>query len=463
METKSKVLKSDALKCMYVMTSLERSTPCESLETCKAMYGTPSITFTADVSGSMIQNMERLVNSLLALIDLAGPGTQLKVVLFDEIATTIFCDTLQTDVNSVKQFLRRTIINCGKSTNLELALKESLSFEENNEKNSEESSDPKHFKNEEIILEENAKETLLLFASDGMSNMGISSSYELIEYARSFSAYSSHTIFTLGIKTNPDAELNSELLKHMALDSGGLFQLTDTEEGITKILGDILAYHYYYRTCLSHVSCTSANGKEGKLKTNLGKKGAKLRADAPFTLIWEFPLDAQTPFTFQFNEKERLSQNTHDSKKVQLECKNAEEHDAFTILGCCIISPALDKLLNKEDLRFYYKCLHEYIEQSKFKSLTEYLHVLQKCIDMPENGKEEIAEVSFQSYALSCGVGEVSLQATELQTTAILLSQAQHYEPSHANDQDINQGSEEIDSQKTVESESNKRLKISKK
>jgi hypothetical protein len=442
----------------YVMSSLQLTLPCEDIETCQRTYGPPKITFAADISGSMIENMETLRDSLYGLIDMAGKGTILRVVAFDESARTLIEEELQGEehLRKIKDKLAYSLINWDRGTNLEVAISHCLSSSlvpkssstkpDNYSDESYPSSDPQSFS------EESHAETLLVFASDGVANIGREKSSELIEYARSFPSYVNHTMFTLGIRTNQSGDLNSDLLKDMALDSGGIFQLTETKEGIAKILGDVFAHHYFYRYLIQIPVCTSANGCIGQMKTSMGLKGAKLRADKPLTWIWEFPLTAEGPFTLSFTSIKRTT-TVVISESLPLQTNKATELQAFIILGCVLVTPALDKTLTLDQVKHNHDLLSQCIHLTGFQSLTPLQHSLQLCIDM-FGSRVENPDASLQSYTMSSGGGEDSIQVQELRSSAVQFSQAQG----------IVEDTEPLDSQSTVLSEStketsNKRLK----
>jgi hypothetical protein len=229
-------------------------------------------------------------------------------------------------------------------------------------------------------------------------------SSELIEYARSFPSYVNHTMFTLGIRTNQSGDLNSDLLKDMALDSGGIFQLTETKEGIAKILGDVFAHHYFYRYLIQIPVCTSANGCIGQMKTSMGLKGAKLRADKPLTWIWEFPLTAEGPFTLSFTSIKRTT-TVVISESLPLQTNKATELQAFIILGCVLVTPALDKTLTLDQVKHNHDLLSQCIHLTGFQSLTPLQHSLQLCIDM-FGSRVENPDASLQSYTMSSGEGK---------------------------------------------------------
>jgi hypothetical protein len=395
----------------------------ETLEECKKRVNPPSITFVGDVSGSMQPNMHPLLNSILALIDMAGPGSSLRVILFDDCARTILPLTLLTKSNSqeIKDQMKNSVKNFNRSTNLELALKAILEDSEN--------SNPKPLEESRLLT---------LFASDGLANQGRQSSKELLDYARSFVSYGKQTFHTLGIKTDPSAELNSELLKDLALDTCGSFFLTEHSDGIAQSIGDVLADHYFVKFIHVNVECISSNGARGILRTRISSRGATLRSDRALQLTWEFPIDALEPYTLTMTGtlgEEKIY------KKETLNSVQAQEIQIEQILGCAIISPALEKTFTKEELSEKLSLLKLFAPSCPI-DLEKHIKSLQRCLDHYDTAGEQSAEVSWQSYALSSGGGaDVSLHANDLRQFAVQCSQEQY------------------DSQQTVESESTKRFK----
>jgi hypothetical protein len=491
MEVISASLDMPLLGKKYVMSSLQLSTPCEDIDTCQRTYGPPQITFAADISGSMIDNMTTLRESLFALLDMAGKGTRLRIVVFDETAQTLVEEELQDQAKQIKDKLIYSLINWDRGTNLEVAISHCLTLSPltstslsstslsstsltstsltsststtssapllndpgipdstlNKDPNSDPHPLPASLPAAEHITSDDP-ETLLVFASDGVANIGRETSSELIQYARSFPSYVNHTVFTLGIRTNKWSDLNSDLLKDMALDSGGVFQLTETKEGIAKILGDMFAYHYFFRYLIHSLVCTSANGCRGEIKTAVGLRGSKLRADKPLTWIWEFPLTAEGPFTLSFSSQQRGSLHS-TTQSISSQAEIASELQYFIILGCVLITPALDKTLHLDQLKQNHVTLSQIIERTGYQTLVPLLHSLQLCIDS-FGTRVENPDLSLQSFTMSSGGGEDSIQVEQLRSSAVQFSQVQGHEDEP----------ELYDSQKTVASETNKRIKL---
>jgi hypothetical protein len=401
-----------------------------TLEDSKKNVGPPSITFLGDISGSMQPNMQSLLNSILALIDMCGPDSSVRVILFDDTPRTILPWTLLSADNSdLKEHVKYSVENYGRGTNLELALYAVLGDSE-----SQQTSDPApHLP---------TSRSLTLFASDGLANLGRETSADLLEFARSFKSYGQETFYTLGIRTDPLSQLNSELLKDLALDSCGTFSLTKDTEGIAKSIGDVLADHYFVEYTHVKVQCKSSNGLFGTLCTRVSPRGATLRSDKSLTLTWEFPLEAKEPFELIQTRKNKRGET--EELNETLKPGLADQQQIEQIIGCAIVAPALDKLLTKETLSLKLKQLKEFLKQNSSVELEVHIKSIQECLDSFDIGGEQNAEVSWHSYAMSSGGGaEVSMHANDLRIIALQCSQAQ----------------EEFDSQKTEESETTKRLR----
>ena len=481
----------------YVKTELACSCT-ETAAECKTLYGPLRVTFVADVSGSMMPNMTILKNSLLALIDLAGEGSCVRVLTFDDVTRTILKSTIlsKDNIPEIKESIKTTLVNYGKSTNLQEAIRyclsettlietpsqlhltqltsstssssfidprQPLSSQATSAQAAQGGSDPKHSCGD-VVQDKQEEETgkddteqITIFASDGLANSGLITSPYLLTFARTFETYFNQTFYTLGIKLDPYTELNSELLKDMALDSGGSFAITSNSDGIAEILGDVLAHHYFVRFTDMQFKCESKNGHSGSLCTKIPKRGGVLRADKPLELIWEFPCEALPPFTLHVSMKKRqIIENKHlketNSSENVLDLKPFVEDDIEKIFGCVLLAPAMDRKQSLEELKEKIVQFEKFmnVHLPAFKGTLHYVHdSLKNCLEKFGYGGEQTAEDSMHSYAMSSGGGAVmSVQAAELRSSALQATQAQSRD-------------ESWDSQKTVESESNKRQKTS--
>jgi len=461
----SACISSKSLDKTYVNTVLSTPLPTMPVRDAKDLYGPPKITLVVDVSGSMMPNMKILKHSLLALFDMAGPGSCIRVISFDETPKTILKSTVLSidSIPSLKKNVMETLVNDGKSTNLQRAIhsclveEEEKFFEEENFSQAQSKSDPQnpmipqgggsdpHLEKNEVY------EQITLFASDGLANLGLTSSQELLSYARTYESYSKQTFYTLGIKLSQYVDLNSEFLKDMALDSGGYFQITSSSSGIAEFLGDVLAHHYFVRYTNMHFTCTSSNGLEGMLCTKLSQRGGILREDRPLDLTWEFQKDALPPFTFQARMKKRPQKGSlllsEESKEVSLQPETCSHYDIEKIFGCTLVAPAKDRLFTFELLKEKIQQFEEFMKEfPNFQKTTELISMkLKKSLETFGYRGEQTTQDSMDSFAWSSGGGAIlSVQAGELRNTALQATQA-------IGDDDL------FDSQKTIESESTKR------
>ena len=447
---KSASLSSRSFNKTFVHTAISTSLPALTLKESKDLYGPPKITFVADVSGSMMPNMTILKNSLLVLIDMAGPGSCVRVLAFDETSETIIKSTVlsKDSMLTLKNCVRERLVNNGKSTNLQQAIHACLSGDVGKSEELEESnlgSDP------QLLQVDCNEEQITLFASDGFANLGLTSSKELLTFARTFETYSKQTFYTLGIKLTPHVELNSELLKDMALDSGGSFRVTSTSEGIAEFLGDVFAHHYFVRFLNMQFTCTSSNGCAGTLCTKLSKRGGILRGDRPLELVWEFPWEAQAPFTLKASMDKRPEKGSgllKETLEVSLQPEPCSHTEIEKIFGCTLLAPAKDRLFTLENLKEKIQQLEKFLTQSpEFQKTVEIIiESLKRSLEDFELGGEQTTQDSMDSFAWSSGGGAVlSVQAEQLRSTALQATQAFGEEDTL------------FDSQKTVESESTKR------
>jgi len=452
---KSASLCTKSFNKTYVHTVL--STPSTlTIKDAKSLYGPPKITLVVDVSGSMMPNMKILKNSLLALFDMAGPGSCIRVISFDETPETILKSTVLSaeSIPCLKKNVMETLVNNGKSTNLQLAIQacltdqeEKVNGEEGTQSQSESNTNPRSPGSQPEKVE--VYEQITLFASDGLANLGLTSSQELLSYARTFESYSKQTFYTLGIKLSQYVDLNSELLKDMALDSGGSFQITSSSTGIAEFLGDVLAHHYFVMYTNMHFSCTSSNGLEGMLCTKLSQRGGILRGDRPLELTWEFHKEALPPFTLKARMKKRPEKKCYseESVEVSLQPEICSHYDIEKIFGCTLVAPAKDRLFTLEQLKEKIQQFEEFMQEyPKFHKTTELLSVkIKKSLENFGYRGEQTTQDSMDSFAWSSGGGAIlSVQAGELRNTALQATQA-------IGDDDL------YDSQKTTESESTKR------
>jgi hypothetical protein len=253
----------------------------------------------------MISNMETLRKTLGALIDM-GIGSTLSVGVFDHEFSRLLTPTLITNEN--QETLKSSLVlrNRQGYTNLQDTL--------------------------DAMLQTPG---IKILVTDGMANrpdMGLHTSRQLCVFARTFPHYTQCTIHTLGIE---NGDLNSELLKTLAMDSGGMFKLTTHREGIPAFLGDVMASHLYTRFTRICVRLENAT-----LLTTLPLEGALLRSDFPTYLVWEIHSQETTlGLNIDAWDVHAKTQITH-SESIQV--GDVQSADISRILGCAVMAPILN-------------------------------------------------------------------------------------------------------------------------
>jgi hypothetical protein len=345
----------------------------------------------------MISNMDTLRNTLGALIDM-GIGSTLSVGVFDHEFSRLLTPTLITSEN--QQTLKNSIVlrNRQGYTNLQDTLRAMLQ-----------------------------RPGIKILVTDGRANrpeMGLQTSTELSLYARTFPLYDQCTIHTLGIE---NGELNSDLLKTLALESGGIFKLTSGQEGIPAFLGDVFASHYYTRYSRISVALQSST-----LISSLPLQGATLRSDVPTFMVWEISSQEDVlslAITYWDNHAQtRIDYNEN------LRLDDVSNQDICRILGCAIIAPILnnkysnwrrDHGLAHADLLGLKSfgapaaalviTLEEYIRRRNYE--------LSQGYASGENSQDSLGAFMFQGTS----GGEVtSPQLLKLRSSAVLQSQSQN-------------------------------------
>jgi hypothetical protein len=293
----------------YGLLTLKTSQAVESLDEARAIAGPMNIDINFDVSGSMMCNMDTLRKTLGALIDM-GIGSTLSVGVFDHEFSRLLTPTLITKENH--QMLKSSIIlrNRQGYTNLQDTLASMLQTP-----------------------------GIKILVTDGLANkpdMGLLTSDGLSKFARTFPLYSQCTIHTLGID---GSELNSDLLKTLALDSGGIFKLTSKHEGIPAFLGDVIAAHLYTRLTHMNIMLNSSQ-LSSILLTSVPMQGPNLRSDIPTHLVWEMLVrqDAYDLRVTSWNEATK----SHVDLNLHLPVQDVEGQDITLILGCAILAPILN-------------------------------------------------------------------------------------------------------------------------
>lgn len=369
----------------------------ESADRARELAGPMDVDINFDVSGSMLSNMDTLRKTLGALIDM-GIGSTLSVGVFDHEFSRLLTPTVITAEN--QEVLKNSIVlrNRQGYTNLQDTLKAMLQ-----------------------------RPGIKILVTDGRANkpeIGLHSSTELCMYARSFPLYNQCTIHTLGIE---NGELNSDLLKTLALDSGGIFKLTSGQEGIPSFLGDVIASHLYTGLSRILVSLQSST-----LITSLPLQGASLRSDVPTFMVWEISSEEDVlslSITYWDN---RTQTRTDYNENICV--GDVSNEDIPRILGCAILAPILNNKysnwtryhgLAQADLiglksfgapaTALVLVLEEYIRRRNYETSQGYAS--------GENSQDSLGAFMYQGTS----GGEVSSpQLLELRSSAIHQSQSQN-------------------------------------
>jgi hypothetical protein len=379
----------------FGLLSLTTPHTAESVDDARALAGPMNIEINFDVSGSMISNMETLRKTLGALIDM-GLGSTLSVGVFDHEFSRLLTPTLITKEN--QEMLKSSIVlrNRQGYTNLQDTLGAMLQTP-----------------------------GIKILVTDGLANrpeMGLHSSKELSKFARTFPNYNHCTIHTLGIE---NGDLNSELLKTLAIDSGGIFKLTTHREGIPAFLGDVMASHLFTR-------CTRIRAKleHATLLTSLPTEGALLRSDCPTYLVWEITSQENTlSLHIDAWDVQTKTSFTHSETITLVDVKTA---DIARILGCAVLAP----ILNGKYPKWFRDHGFAHADLLGLKSfgapaaalvitLEEYIgrrnHELSQGYETLENSQDSLGAYMFGSSG-----GEVSSpQLIELRANAVQQSQVQ--------------------------------------
>lgn len=218
-----------------------------------------------DVSGSMEDKMEHLVNTALGSVDIMPNGSALRVIVFDDDVNEIVGRTTVTADNraAVKALIKERVINRGGGTDLSVPL--TLAF-----------------------TAETGSATMLL--TDGLATSGhITSSDGLLRLSRRLPNYTKNVAHTLGLQVNEHDLINAALLKDLALDTSGVFAIGHDVEIVSTFVGDVLADHYMRRYEALQLRLASERLVVPKLLTAAPLMGFVLRADRELALAYEWP------------------------------------------------------------------------------------------------------------------------------------------------------------------------------
>jgi len=210
-----------------------------------------------DISGSMAPNMNFVVSTALAAVDLLPEGSSLRILVFDHYTQCIVPETIIKTANkdALKDLVRVSIKNRNGGTDLQCALSQALLGQDQS----------------------------IMFVTDGLANCGsLTMSEDLLYLARRMPDYASNTVHCLGLQVCESDGINSTLLKDLALDTNGYFKIAKDPQAIACFLGDVMAAHSMTvrRNCITDIP-----GYD--LISSVGILGYTVRSDRPTTLVFK--------------------------------------------------------------------------------------------------------------------------------------------------------------------------------
>jgi hypothetical protein len=227
--------------------------------------------------------------------------------------------------------------------------------------------------------------------------------------------------------------MNSDLLKTLALESGGVMQLANEQEGIPRFLGDVFAAHWYTRFAKLQVSVRGGRaGETATMLTKLPVGGAIVRSDMPTRIVFqvglhtlEETLNPETPSTWnvQVQGQDLITKSFWGCART-IEASNAVGEDIARILGCAIVSPYFENpIVDTEE------AMQDLAALSKIPSCAALAITLRDIVARRaySHTSGENAQDSFAAYAMSgsSGGGEISPQLLDLRAMSLAQSQSQ--------------------------------------
>jgi hypothetical protein len=394
----------------FGMLTLTPVKPVESLEEARVLAGPMDIDIALDVSGSMIQAMETLNCTLGALVDLI-PGSTLSIGCFDHEYRCLLPPTVvganAAEIKAIK------LVNRYGNTNLQDTLAALLQ-----------------------------RPGIKILATDGLANSpstGLLQSSQLCSFARSSLNYSQSVIHTLGIE---GGQMNSDLLKTLALESGGIMQLANEQEGIPRFLGDVFAAHLYTRFAKLQISVKG--GRAGEIATMLTKLpvgGAIVRSDMPTRIVFavgpptsEEEFNPETPSTWnvQIQGQDLVTRSVWGCART-LDATHAEGEDIARILGCAVVTPYFETAIVDTE-----EAMQDLEALSKIPSCSAIAIKLKDIVTRRAYSSAptgENAQDSYAAYAMSgsSGGGDFSPQLLDLRAMSLAQSQSQAAHSPRAN------------------------------
>ena len=343
------------------------------------------LTLLLDCSGSMNPNMNALIDTACAAVDLLEDNSSVKAFIFDEntyeITPEIVVSSLTRDI--IKIGLRSKIKSNNKRTNIQDALKETLK-------------EPNWY---------------VLFLTDGLANVGnLTASHDLIAMCRLHSNYWKQKYFCLGLQINPNDGLNGDLLKGLAIDTNGTYVLASDAESIRSFVGDILNDHYMTEFTNAKIEC------DGQLITELSKEGFSVRLDKTTTIVYKIELSDSSAINIK-----ALKQNSAVNFDIVLS-NNLND-------GPLIANVYAGYLIGRKDavgLQYLKKCISEIVrnplnpEDSEF---CEYWPIMTAIDAFLINPYDEAAHSNASYQMCSAGGADASQTVQILRNSSVQASQ----------------------------------------
>jgi hypothetical protein len=315
-----------------------------------------------DISGSMGPNMNFVVSTALAAVDMLQEGSSLRIIVFDHFAQCIVPETIikQANKQALKDIIKTSISNRNGGTDIQSALTHALIGQDQS----------------------------IMFLTDGVANSGsLTESEDLLYMARRMPDYASNTIHCLGLQAWTTDGINSSLLKDLALDTNGYFKIGKEPETIASFLGDVFAAH----TMTVRRNCnTTMPGYT--LISAVGINGYTVRSDRPTTLVFKHT-GASDPTDLE-NSQAQSQEYSQESQDTIAE----EDHLRDTVLGS-YVSYVITHLNGPEGLKKANKLL-QYLRGIQHPLMNQLQTVLLY------GGLNDNAKLSEEVYNLStssCG------------------------------------------------------------
>ena len=171
-----------------------------------------------DTSASMesCNKLENVKRSLQFLLDFLGPQDSISVITFSEAARTILTQTAVSLTEKDNIRTRISIIRVESNTNLSAGIIQA---------------------HESLQVDTNGSKQGILLLTDGIANMGLINSTDIIELVRNtITKFNGTSISSVGYGTDH----NVELLQSISTEGGGSYYVVNNLEDVACVFGDIL-------------------------------------------------------------------------------------------------------------------------------------------------------------------------------------------------------------------------------